>query len=360
VQWPVHPVKSAATIADRRGMRFKAVLGAAMLIAVLLCFPAQAGAARAGVAAAQVALSALDLYGGTVDGVAGPLTRNAVRAFQRRRGLAVDGIVGPQTRAALGSRGAPRIGSRTMRIGQSGWDVAALQFLLVRRGYSPGGIDGGFGSMTDSAVRRFQSAAGLTVDGLVGPNTIRALRGGVSTTRPVATPGPGGPVAFLRPVRGPIGDGFGMRWGRMHTGVDFPAPSGAPVGAAGQGSVKFAGWNTGGYGYLVVVTHRLGFETWYAHLSRIAVAPGQAVTGGSRIGYVGATGHATGPHLHFEVRLNGTPIDPVPRLLSTYAARVRRSNSDLDLPLDLECVKGRTGTGGGASPKSARLAGCRH
>jgi hypothetical protein len=70
-----------------------------------------------------------------------------------------------------------------------------------------------------------------------------------------------------------------------------------------------------------VVRHRLGFETWYAHQSRIATSPGQRVVGGSRIGYVGSTGRSTGPHLHFEVRHFGTPIDPMPYLLPTSAAR---------------------------------------
>jgi murein DD-endopeptidase MepM/ murein hydrolase activator NlpD len=357
LQKVVQGLKSARALADRRNMRIKGAVPAVLLVAFLLAFPAQAGAARASVAAVQVALQASHLYTGTIDGVAGPMTRGAVRAFQRRKGLAVDGIVGPQTRHALGRRGRPSIGSRMMKRGSRGWDVAALQFLLARRGFAPGGVDGGFGAMTDSAVRRFQGSSRLVVDGLAGPATIRALRVGVA--RPVASPGPGGPVAFLRPVHGPVGDGFGMRWGRKHTGLDFPAPEGAPVGAAGRGSVKFAGWNTGGYGYLVVVRHRLGFETWYAHLSRIAVAPGQAVVGGSRIGDVGSTGHATGPHLHFEVRLHGTPIDPTPRLLSTFAAGVR-SRSDLDLPLDLECEKGKAGKGGGTRPKAARLAGCKH
>jgi peptidoglycan hydrolase-like protein with peptidoglycan-binding domain len=312
------------------------------------------------VAAVQVALRAAHLYGGTVDGVPGPLTRGAVRAFQARRGLTVDGIVGPQTRRALGRHGRPSIGSRTMKTGSSGWDVAAVQFLLARRGFSPGGIDGGFGPMTDSAVRRFQASRGLTVDGLAGPATIQALRVRAPSTQQVSAPGG---VYFLRPVRGPIGDGFGMRWGRMHTGLDFPQPAGTPIGAAGVGTVKFAGFNTGGYGHLVVVTHRLGFESWYAHMSRIAVRPGQAVTGGTRIGYVGSTGHATGPHLHFEVRYHGKPIDPAPRLLATYAASTggsRISRRDLDLPLDLECIKGQRGKGGGKRPKSARLAGCGH
>jgi murein DD-endopeptidase MepM/ murein hydrolase activator NlpD len=332
-------------------MRWKAGVSALLVGALLLALPAQAGAARASVAAAQVALHALSLYGGSIDGVAGPATKSAVRAFQRRKGLTVDGVVGPQTRRALGRRGRPSFGSRVMKPGDRGWDVAALQFLLTRRGFSPGGIDGGFGFGTGTAVRRFQSSAGLTADGLVGPATLAALRRGAPATRPVSSPG--GPVVFLRPVRAPLGDRFGMRWGRMHTGVDFPAPAGSPVGAAGRGVVKFAGWNTGGYGYLVVISHRLGYESWYAHLSQILVSRGQAVVGGSRIGAVGSTGRATGPHLHFEVRLHGTPIDPEPRMLTTYAARVQR-----DVPKDLECVPGQTAAGGGRRPKTARLAGC--
>jgi murein DD-endopeptidase MepM/ murein hydrolase activator NlpD len=102
---------------------------------------------------------------------------------------------------------------------------------------------------------------------------------------------------------------------------------GSPVGAAGVGAVAFAGWNSGGYGNLVVIRHRLGFESWYAHLSGIAVRPGQAVRGGTPIGYVGSTGRSTGPHLHFEVRRFGTPIDPVPYLLSKAAARTLRSSA---------------------------------
>jgi murein DD-endopeptidase MepM/ murein hydrolase activator NlpD len=163
-----------------------------------------------------------------------------------------------------------------------------------------------------------------------------------------------GPVRFLRPVRAPIGDRFGWRWGRMHTGIDFPAAAGTSVRAAGQGVVKFAGWNTGGYGYLVVVSHRLGFESWYAHLSRVATGPGRPVTGGSLIGYVGSTGRSTGPHLHFEVRLNGTPIDPMPRLLGAFAARVAHSSRPL------ECRGGGPLEGSGTNPRTARLAGCLH
>jgi murein DD-endopeptidase MepM/ murein hydrolase activator NlpD len=202
-----------------------------------------------------------------------------------------------------------------MRLGVRGWDVAALQFLLGRRGFASGSVDGGFGPMTASAVRRFQRVRGLVADGVAGPATMRALRHRGRASAPV-----GGPVRFLRPVRGPMGDGFGYPGGRRHDGIDLLSPAGAPVGAAGRGVVVFAGWNSGGYGNLVEISHRLGFATWYAHLSRIVVSPGQAVVGGTRIGYVGSTGHATGPHLHFEVRLHGIPIDPVPRLLSATAS----------------------------------------
>ena len=156
------------------------------------------------------------------------------------------------------------------------------------------------------------------MDGLAGPATLRALRHRQLYVVPA------GPVRFLRPIGGRITDGFGWVGGRRHTGVDIPARAGTSVGAAGRGVVAFAGWNDGGYGNLVVLRHRLGFESWYAHLSRIAVSVGQAVRGGTRIGYVGSTGHSTGPHLHFEVRHFGTPINPVPRLLAGRAARAPR------------------------------------
>jgi peptidoglycan hydrolase-like protein with peptidoglycan-binding domain len=288
-------------------------IGLALVLGVGLLVPATAQAGRADVAALQVAMRALDLYPSSIDGIAGPLTRNAVRTFQRRRGLVVDGIAGPQTRRALGRRGRPRLGSRAMRNGMRGWDVAALQFLLSSRGYGPGGFDGGFGPNTDNAVRRYQSAAGLAVDGVAGPMTLRALR-------QRRTYSPGDPVRFLRPISTSIGDGFGWVSGRRHTGLDYPAGYGSRVGAAGRGRVVFAGWNSGGYGNLVVIRHRLGFESWYAHLATIAVRPGQWVVGGNTIGYVGSTGRSTGPHLHFEVRRFGTPIDPVPRLLTAAAA----------------------------------------
>jgi murein DD-endopeptidase MepM/ murein hydrolase activator NlpD len=296
-----------------RCARIVAVLGVGGGLALAAASP-PAQAASANVAALQVALKALHLYPAAIDGISGRFTRRGVRRLQRHKRLAVDGIAGPRTRHALGRRGRPRLGSRPMQRGRRGWDVAALQFLLHVRGYGPGGFDGGFGPNTRRAVIRFQRAAGLAADGVAGPSTLRALR-----HRQQSTGAPSGPVRFLRPIPGGITDGFGWVGGRRHTGVDIPADEGTPVGAAGRGVVVFAGWNDGGYGNLVVVKHRLGFESWYAHLSRIAASEDEAVVGGTRIGYVGSTGHATGPHLHFEVRHFGTPIDPVPRLLSTVA-----------------------------------------
>jgi len=290
------------------------------VVAVALALPAPSFAGPK-VAAVQVALKRVGLYNATVDGVRGPMTKAAIVHFQRRRGLAVDGVVGPQTRRAFGKRGRPAFGSRTMKRGDRGWDVAAMQYILARRGYPPGAIDAVFGPMTDTALRNFQRAYGLSSDGLAGPQTISALRRGRASrgTTPVAH----GPVRLLRPVAGRIGDGFGAPrdGGRTHTGIDFPVAYGTRVGAAGVGITEFAGWNSGGYGNLVVVRHRLGYTTWYAHLSSITTWVGENVTGGTRLGYVGSTGRSTGPHLHFELRKNAVPIDPLPYLLQAVATR---------------------------------------
>jgi peptidoglycan hydrolase-like protein with peptidoglycan-binding domain len=297
-------------------MRPIRAIGASALILAAIAFPSRADASPPNVAALQAALKALHLYGGYVDGIRGPLTRRGVVVLQRRRGLRVDGIAGPQTRRSLGWRGRPRLGSRLIRIGSRGWDVAALQFLLQRAGHGPGRADGLFGPLTRGAVQRAQRAAGVAVDGVAGPVTIGSLRGVVEP--------PGDPVQFLRPVAGSIGDGFGApRGGRRHEGLDFPVPFGTRVGAAGRGTTIYADYNYGGYGNLVVIQHRLGFTTWYAHLSSITTWVGEQVVGGTRIGYVGSTGYSTGPHLHFEVRRYDTPIDPVPRLLSTATSSLR-------------------------------------
>jgi murein DD-endopeptidase MepM/ murein hydrolase activator NlpD len=308
-------------------LRTNVLLAGAVLVLALLAAPA-ADARSGNVAALQVALRAVHVYRGGIDGLAGPRTRSAVRHFQRRHHLAADGVAGPRTRRAMGRRGRPAFGSRTMRRGARGWDVATLQFLLRSKGASPGTVDGGYGAGTAAAVRRFQRRAGLGADGVAGPATQRALRrrGGVRRRRATPHPSPSagspsGPVAFLRPVRGPIGDGFGHPGGRRHDGIDFVVPAGTPIRAAGRGTVTFAGWNSGGYGNFVIVKHRLGWDTRYAHMSRIVAYVGEPVSGGTLLGYVGSTGYSTGPHLHFETRLNGVPMNPILRLLATVASR---------------------------------------
>jgi murein DD-endopeptidase MepM/ murein hydrolase activator NlpD len=276
-------------------------IAAVVALALLAALPAAAGArVSANTAALQVALRAVRLYGGTVDGIDGPATRAAVRRLQARRGLIADGIVGPRTRRALGRRGRPRLGARALVAGDHGWDVAALQFLLARHGFPSGPVDGGLGPRTRAALLHFQAWASLSPDGVAGRGTLVAL-----SRRP-----PRSPLRFLRPVAGAVGDGFGPRGDMFHTGLDFPAPAGTPVTAAGYGCVASAGWDSGGYGNLVVVRHRFGMTSWYAHLSSIAVRGGECLRAGALIGRVGATGRATGPHLHFELRLRGAALDP--------------------------------------------------
>ena len=260
-----------------------------------------AHARSADTAALQVALRAKHAYSGTVDGIRGPMTRDGVRRFQQRRGLVVDGVAGPATRAALGWRGRPKLGRRVIGPGAKGWDVAALQWLLATRGFPSGSFDGRSGARTQAALQRFQAWSGLGADGLAGRATISAAR-----RRPPSS----SPLSFAAPISAPIGDGFGPRGDAMHTGLDFAAPSGTPVAAAGRGCVSSAGYDAGGYGNLVVIQHRAGMTSWYAHLSRISVRPGTCVVAGNRIGRVGATGRATGPHLHFELRLRGAAVDP--------------------------------------------------
>jgi murein DD-endopeptidase MepM/ murein hydrolase activator NlpD len=264
---------------------------------------AAAHAASTRVAALQVGLRAHGYYGGNVDGVDGPATSAGLRAFQRRRGLLVDGVLGPQTRRALGRLGRHSLGSRPLRLGAVGWDVAELQFELESHGFPLGHVDGGFGFHTDAALRRAQAWAGLIADGIAGPATLRALQ------RPPAR----APYLMRRPIAAAIGDGYGPRGDGWHPGLDFPAPRGTPVYAAASGTVIEADRNDG-YGKTVLLRNAGGVETRYAHFSRILVRYGQFVGAGALIGRVGSTGFATGPHLHFEVIVRGANVNPLTAL----------------------------------------------
>ena len=276
-------------------------IAATVAAAAVCALLASAASGSPSTAALQVALRARGLYAGTVDGVRGPGTAGAIRAFQARTGLAVDGIAGPLTRRRLGWRGRPWLGRRVLSAGRRGWDVAALQFLLGRQGFPSGPVDGDLGVRTDAALRRFQAWAGLAADGLAGPATLAALHREPPTTS----------LRFRAPVAAPIGDGFGPRGDAFHAGVDYTAGWGVPVTAAGYGCVVTVTWDTG-FGNLVVIQHRFGVTSWYAHLNTVAVRRGQCVVAGDRVGSVGSTGRSTGPHLHFELRVRGASIDPLP------------------------------------------------
>jgi murein DD-endopeptidase MepM/ murein hydrolase activator NlpD len=278
-------------------------LAAVAALMFLVCAGAAGAAGDPAVAALQAALHARGAYKGPIDGVRGPATDAAIRRIQRGAGLAVDGLVGPQTRRVLRMR---PLGARTLELGASGSDVVALQYALAFHGFPSGPVDGGFGGRTDFAVRRFQRFAGLVPDGVVGPATIAALH----------RPPPRIPFPLVRPLAGEITDGFGPRGARFHAGVDIPAPTGTGVIATAPGRVAYAGWLDGGWGLLVTIAHAQGVRTLYAHLSQIDVHVGDLVQAGFQVGRVGATGDATGPHLHFEVRVRGAAVDPVPALQS--------------------------------------------
>jgi murein DD-endopeptidase MepM/ murein hydrolase activator NlpD len=112
------------------------------------------------------------------------------------------------------------------------------------------------------------------------------------------------------PVSGPVTSPFGYRWGRLHAGIDIGVAYGTPIHAAASGTVVLAGW-TGGYGNYTCIDHGGGLATCYGHQSSYAVSSGAQVAQGQVIGYVGNTGHSFGAHLHFEVRINGAPVDPL-------------------------------------------------
>jgi murein DD-endopeptidase MepM/ murein hydrolase activator NlpD len=115
---------------------------------------------------------------------------------------------------------------------------------------------------------------------------------------------------FIWPVSGPVTSGFGWRWGRMHEGIDIAVPSGTPVHASASGRVIYGGW-LGGYGNLVVIDHGGGIATAYGHNTSIVAGTGSGVSQGQVVAYSGSTGHSTGPHVHFEVRVNGSAVDPM-------------------------------------------------
>ena len=156
-------------------------------------------------------------------------------------------------------------------------------------------------------ARHFASeAAALQAQSANLAAQIQASQATVTYSSGDSTPSASG---LIWPVSGPVVSPFGWRWGRMHEGIDIAVGYGTPIAAAASGVVIYAGW-MGGYGNLIIIDHGGGLATAYAHQSSFAVGGG-AVSQGQTIGYVGCTGHCFGPHVHFEVRINGSPVDPL-------------------------------------------------
>ena len=158
-------------------------------------------------------------------------------------------------------------------------------------------------SVQESKAEYLHEVAGLQVSS----SQVTAQLQATGSSSYDSTPSSSG---LIWPVSGPVVSGFGMRWGRMHEGIDIAVGYGTPIHAAASGTVVFSGW-MGGYGNFVIIDHGGGLATAYGHQSSIAVGGGSSVSQGQVIGYVGCTGHCFGPHLHFEVRVNGTPVDPM-------------------------------------------------
>jgi murein DD-endopeptidase MepM/ murein hydrolase activator NlpD len=199
----------------------------------------------------------------------------------------------------------PAVGEAAFRTDGGVARARALQIELAWHGFPSGRIDGRFGPELAAAVRGFQRSVGIAPSGVVGRATLRAL----------SEPALRSPILLVWPVLAPIGDGFGPRGAGFHAGIDLLASVGTPVVAAAPGRVTWAGWKVGGWGKLVVVRHADGVQTLYAHLESISVRVGWVVSGGTILGRVGATGNATGPHLHFEVHVRGAAIDPLGALV---------------------------------------------
>jgi murein DD-endopeptidase MepM/ murein hydrolase activator NlpD len=152
------------------------------------------------------------------------------------------------------------------------------------------------------------------VEGLLAQSAALAakIQAAQSAAASSSTPMTSAPSAsgFVWPVQGILTSYYGWRWGRMHEGIDIAVGSGTPVVASAAGTVIVAGW-MGGYGNLVVVDHGNGIATAYGHNTSLAVGVGQSVAQGQVVAYSGNTGNSTGPHVHFEVRVNGGAVDPL-------------------------------------------------
>jgi murein DD-endopeptidase MepM/ murein hydrolase activator NlpD len=197
----------------------------------------------------------------------------------------------------------PPMSGETLKRGSDGAQVKALQRALGIK------ADGTYGAKTARAVRRFQRKQGLPVDGEVGPETAKAL--GLSLTEDSPTDA-GGNTGSNGKLTQPVSGTQTTPFDPSHEGIDISALAGTSIVAAAAGTVTKVETTaeSGGYGNYTCIDHGDGLSTCYAHQSEMSVEKGADVEAGEAIGTVGCTWNCTGPHLHFEVRRNGTPQDP--------------------------------------------------
>ncbi len=255
--------------------------------------------------------------------------------------------------------------AQVLRTGMRGEEVRALQERLVRLGHDLA-VDGIFGRETESVVLQIQELAGISADGIVGRQTQEVLRileesvfvytvqrgdtlsdlafaYGTTVNQIMRRNGLDDPdqlyagqrllipnisqaafsgarrtprVSFVWPVQGRITSGFGWRnhpitrVRHFHAGIDIAAPHGTPIRAAAAGRVVSAG-RMGAYGLAVVIDHGSGYTTWYGHCSKLLVRAGDSVKSGQQIALVGSTGHSTGPHLDFRIKIGEYAVNPL-------------------------------------------------
>lgn len=156
-----------------------------------------------------------------------------------------------------------------------------------------------------------QKSSRILTENVILPPVTKVVRVGTKEKEVLKT-------GVLYPLEGVISSPFGSRWGKMHEGLDIAVSEGTPVLAAECGTVSYVSENAGGYGKFIRIDHGYGVETAYAHLSKIEVSVGQSVNANTRIALSGNTGRSTGPHLHFEITQNDTPLDPTKYLKKRF------------------------------------------